>query len=709
MGSPAETITRAFAGDWHGTWGAIPTPGHSKRDRGTTVKDGDAGDVVFASFNGGDWRELKDECRRRGLLPECPSAEPIGINGGGGWRETGRYEYLDTDGAVAYRTVRKEKAGERKRFVAQRPDGQGGWINGLDRDIPRILYRLPAIKTAIGAAVLRERDFPIVYLVEGERKADKLAAWGMLATAVAFGARGWRDSYATDLDGCTVVILPDNDDEGRGFAMRAAASLEKASCRVVTLPLPGLADKEDVIDWAGDADLLRTLTDAALNPPVETFPIADLAAWANTTPEPKRFVMAGFIPEHEVTLFTGAGGTNKSTFGLQLAACSAIGLPMLGVSVQPGPALYVTAEDEDRENHWRLVKIAAAIGTSLDRLAGKLHVVTLRGRLNNELATFDAEGRLHVTAALKLLRNTLEATGAKLLTLDNVGHLFVGNENDRGQVTAFINLLYQLCRELGVTILLVAHPNKQFLQGNKAGNATSGSTAWLNAVRSQLMIERAEGLDPDARVLSLGKANYARPDQTLAFRWHDFALLRDEDLPADRRAEIAAVVRANAEDDAFLRCLAKATEEKRATSTSRSASNYAPRIFAAMTSGKGVTEQGFEAALERLLHRGTIRNGERVYQRDNRAWVTGLGFAPTLAPTPAPTLHEPCTNLHTAQTQNLHQPARTHPPYTTYNPGAAHGAAAPDNENGPNLSRAGSGMILAPGETGCEPVPGWDV
>jgi DNA primase len=66
--SSAERITRAFGGDWHGDHGAIPTPGHSAKDRGTTVRDGDDGDIFFYSFNGGDWRVLKDECRRRGLL-----------------------------------------------------------------------------------------------------------------------------------------------------------------------------------------------------------------------------------------------------------------------------------------------------------------------------------------------------------------------------------------------------------------------------------------------------------------------------------------------------------------------------------------------------------------------------------------------------------------------------------------------------------------
>ncbi len=37
--SAAQAITKHFGGDWHGSYGAFPTPGHSKADRGMTVRD----------------------------------------------------------------------------------------------------------------------------------------------------------------------------------------------------------------------------------------------------------------------------------------------------------------------------------------------------------------------------------------------------------------------------------------------------------------------------------------------------------------------------------------------------------------------------------------------------------------------------------------------------------------------------------------------
>lgn len=37
--SAAQEITRHHGGDWHGSYGTFPAPGHSKHDRGVTVKD----------------------------------------------------------------------------------------------------------------------------------------------------------------------------------------------------------------------------------------------------------------------------------------------------------------------------------------------------------------------------------------------------------------------------------------------------------------------------------------------------------------------------------------------------------------------------------------------------------------------------------------------------------------------------------------------
>ncbi|WP_277970447.1 AAA family ATPase [Sphingomonas echinoides] len=424
-------------------------------------------------------------------------------------------------------------------------------------------------------------------------------------------------------------------------------------------------------EWNSNWDAAGDISPTAPPPAPETFELADLEQWATTTPVAKAFVMAPFIPRDDVVIITGDGGTNKSTLALQLSACAAAGRQFLGMSVTPGPALYITAEDDNRENHWRLAKIAQTIGTTLSDLAGRLHIVSLRGRMNNELATFEQDGRLRSTAAYALLRATIQKTGAKLVTLDNVAHLFAGNENDRGQVTAFINLLYQLCGDLGVTILLVAHRNK-------SGDSYSGSTAWLNAVRSQVLLERSEEGDADARRMSLGKANYARAGEDLAFRWHDFALVRDADLPDDQREQLAVASKAARENGIFLDCLRERAKQGDGRAVGPSVGpSYAPKQFEGMAQAKGLKSAQFKSAMERLFAIGAIES--HTYRNTGKGRdVTVIREAPELPRTTTP-------NVPRALVPSHPEPqARTTP--RTYSiskdiTGAANGAAAPSDDD----------------------------
>lgn len=254
----AQDITRHYNGDWHGSYGSFPAPGHSKDDRGVTVKDADSGEVVFNTFNGADWREIKDECRRLGLLPERERAN----DNTSPPRTTGTYEYDDGSGNVIYRTRRIEQTGKRKRFVAERPEG-GRWINGI-RGLDRFPYRFTELCRASAAAREAGEPLPLIYFAEGERKADKLASWGLVATAIAFGANGWTDGYGEAFRDRTVIILPDNDDQGRQFAAKVKAGVEAYGATAHIVELPGLRHKGDIMDWTGTADDLRRLTDKAL-------------------------------------------------------------------------------------------------------------------------------------------------------------------------------------------------------------------------------------------------------------------------------------------------------------------------------------------------------------------------------------------------------------------------------------------------------------
>lgn len=617
MPSPAENITRHFGGDWHGSYGTFPTPGHDKRDRGMTVtnKPGAPDGVLINTMNGGDPLAVKDECRRLGLLPErMVRNEP--------WRETGVYTYR------GYRTVRLEKSGEKKRFMAQRPDGKGAWINGIG-DVPRVLYRADEVEAADIAQP--------VYLVEGERKADLLVKWGVVATAVAFGAKGWKRHYADALAGRTVVILPDNDDEGRGFAERAKADIISAGGIAVLLTLPGLPAKGDVIDWSrngGSAFHLAQLTKAALQPEqADPLPGGNgPEEWENQKAPDRRFIVPGWIATGSAGLLGGQDGVGKSLLAQQLGTCAAAHSPFMGIEIERVKTLYITCEDDADELHRRQESINAALGVTMADLKGWLRTHSLKGELGNEMAVFNQNGQMTTTKRYAQIRQAALDFGARLVFVDNAAHVFAGNENARHDVAAFLGLLERLSIEIDGAVVLLAHPNKQHAQGNKQGNEYSGSTGWSAHVRNRLFLDWESGpdelpSDPDLRVLRRSKANYAARGEEIIFRWHKWAFVRDDDLPPNIGAELAKTIQATGENERFMECLAKATEDRRAVSISKNAANFAPRIFAGMPTARGMKVGALQRAMERLLHLGRIKADQKLWQRENRVWVMGIGMA----------------------------------------------------------------------------------
>jgi putative DNA primase/helicase len=69
-----------------------------------------------------------------------------------------------------------------------------------------------------------------VYVTEGEKHADQLDAWGMLATTNAGGAKKFRTDHAATLARFDCVILPDNDDAGRAHRDAVVTALPAPLC-----------------------------------------------------------------------------------------------------------------------------------------------------------------------------------------------------------------------------------------------------------------------------------------------------------------------------------------------------------------------------------------------------------------------------------------------------------------------------------------------
>ncbi|MCB4862336.1 AAA family ATPase [Sphingobium sp. PNB] len=364
--------------------------------------------------------------------------------------------------------------------------------------------------------------------------------------------------------------------------------------------------------------------------PPAPLPLIDPSSWAGTTAPERSWKVKDYIPDRQATLLTGKGAAGKSLVSQQQATCIALGIPFLGVETVQTVAIYITCEDDAEELHRRQLAICANLGVSIEDLSGKLFLLSLQGEMGNELATFDHDGRMRVAPRYTQIVKACEDFGIGFVVLDNTAHFYTGNENDRHQVASFINLANRLAITINGAVVVVGHPNK-------AGDSYSGSTAWENQVRSRLFMEiplNDDGScpDPDMRVMRREKSNYAQRGGDLNFMWFKGSFILPADLPEDKRVETADIAQASHENDVFMTCLAVATNQRRNVSHQKGM-NYAPKIFAHMTQGKGVSEKGFEAAMERLVTLSKIEFDAPLWQAPNRHWKVGIK-AVEAAPTP---------------------------------------------------------------------------
>ena len=120
-----------------------------------------------------------------------------------------------------------------------------------------------------------------VYVTEGEKAADAARSLGLVATTSAHGAKSPHKTDWSRLAGKEVVLLPDNDEPGWGYAEKVSEILSvlKPPPRIKTLELPGLPEHGDFWDWldqrdAHDADELKQTVDELADQAQESTPLS---------------------------------------------------------------------------------------------------------------------------------------------------------------------------------------------------------------------------------------------------------------------------------------------------------------------------------------------------------------------------------------------------------------------------------------------------
>jgi RecA-family ATPase len=324
----------------------------------------------------------------------------------------------------------------------------------------------------------------------------------------------------------------------------------------------------------------------------------NIAAWAEQTPPPREWAVRDRFPLRNVSLLSGEGAIGKSILLMQLGVAHGLGKAWLNTLPEPGPFLYLNAEEEEDELWRRLDAIATFNETSLVELKDHLHLFSRAGQAA-VLGYPNRNGLIKATPLFDKLKEAACDIKPKLIGLDTSADIFAGNENDRSQVRQFIGLLRSMAIAANAAIIACAHPS---VTGIDRGTGLSGSTGWHNSARARAYmhaVKTEEGIEPDKdlRQIEFMKSNYGPIAETVTVRWKAGVFIIEP--KAGSLETLASEAKAN---DVFLRLLERFTRQGRAVGEHRGVS-YAPAVFAKEPEAKtaGLKSEMLADAMRRLF------------------------------------------------------------------------------------------------------------
>lgn len=174
------------------------------------------------------------------------------------------WDYRNEQGGIIGHVARYEGEGKKEIVPFFKRNGTGFVMGGASE--PRPLFGLDVLTNADPARA--------VFVVEGEKAATALHSLGLVAVTSQGGAKAAEKADWSQLEGRnTVLLLPDNDEPGEGYATTISGILSRFENppALSVVRLPNLPEGGDVVDW------LKTRMDDALLDWDEFEPVPDLS------------------------------------------------------------------------------------------------------------------------------------------------------------------------------------------------------------------------------------------------------------------------------------------------------------------------------------------------------------------------------------------------------------------------------------------------
>ena len=375
------------------------------------------------------------------------------------------YDYRDEAGRQLYQNVRFSPKG----FALRRPARGGddparvrsGWAWTAD-GIRRVPYRLPELLAGIA-------DKATVWITEGEKDADRLAAEGLTATTNEAGAANWRQEHASFLQEAEVIIVEDNDDAGRERTEKVARSLLGIATSIKVVRFPDLPPHSDVSDWLDQGGSVERLCEIAgeapeWNPATEALEF-DHEVELSTAVDA---VVKGLIHPGDTGAIYGPSGVGKTFIAVDLAYHVALGRDWHNITVRQMPVLYVALEGV-RGMRYRMMAAREYLG-SAGRYFARLKVAVQLDR-----SEAGAAGQA-VIVEQALLLGTIARTPIGLIIIDTVARAMAGDDESSTQdMNAFTARMKAIATETGAFVLGVHHPGKDDTRGMRGAYALTAN------------------------------------------------------------------------------------------------------------------------------------------------------------------------------------------------------------------------------------------
>ncbi len=364
------------------------------------------------------------------------------------------YNYVNENGEVTYQVLRFEPKTFKQRHFK---DGKTVW--GL-KDIEPLPYNLPKI--------LEDKD-KTIFIVEGEKDADRMMSLGFLATTNSGGSKNWKPSLNKYFKDRRVILISDNDSAGYLHTQAISNHLLREAESLHFLSLEGkVADKGDIsdfIDAGGDieelilnATLVENLSQDVVENVFPTMGINDLMGLKSQT-----YLIENLIPEGGLSVIYGQPASFKSFVAIDMCLSISSSIDWQGYDTGAGKTLFIAAEGVGGLKK----RIQAWLAKNKDiTKTPDFHV------LATTVDFLDPE-------QLDKLINTIHNIGKdfKLIVIDTIARTLSNSgsdENSASDMGMFLSACDTVREETKSAILAIHHSGKNEASGLRGSSALLG-------------------------------------------------------------------------------------------------------------------------------------------------------------------------------------------------------------------------------------------